>query len=220
MNATGSAGLPSPMAAPLIASRVIELIADLPKNSRVLDIATGKGYMLVELEKAGYGNLACADINEENFALDRTRYGFVRANFNEALPFSDGEFDVVISSETIEHVENPRAFLRELVRVMRPGGRMILSTPNVTAVSSRLRFLFAGDIDGHLRGDYDVSGHITVLPDWALERCFEETGLRIKKKTYNCSYIPILSRLSAFRSQSALLNRAWGWILMYSLVRS
>lgn len=46
-----------------------------------------------------------------------------------SLPFADGTFDCVISSEVIEHVPDPAAFLKELLRVLKPGGRCIISTP-------------------------------------------------------------------------------------------
>ena len=48
----------------------------------------------------------------------------------QALPFANNRFDTVISCETIEHVPNPRLAIRELARVLKPGGRLILTTPN------------------------------------------------------------------------------------------
>lgn len=205
------------MAAPLIAARVRELVADLGRHAEILDIATGRGYMIPQLEASGFKNFTCVDLDERNFALEPSRYRFTRADFNEPLPFADSAFDLVITSETIEHVENPRAFLRELRRVLRPNGRLVLTTPNVVNLSSRLRFLLQAMLDGHLNSDYRVAGHITILPDWALERCFAELGLGVRTKTYNCAYLPVLSRFPAFRFRNTLLNPLMGWILIYSL---
>lgn len=213
----GSAGIPSPMAAPLIAARIRELVEDVDRGAEILDIATGHGYMLRELEQSGFKNFTCVDLDEGNFSLDPARYHFTQADFNKPLQFADSSFDLVVTSETIEHVENPRAFLRELRRVLRPHGRLVLTTPNVVNVSSRLRFLLKAILDGHAESDYTVAGHITILPDWSLERCFSELGFTVRAKTYNCAYIPLLSRISVFRFRNALLNPLFGWILIYSL---
>ena len=59
---------------------------------------------------------------------------FTPADMNAPLPFGDGTFDTVISCETIEHVPDPYRAVRELARVLRPGGRLFLTTPNYLGV--------------------------------------------------------------------------------------
>src|ERR1700736_948470 len=74
---------------------------ELKKPSKILDIPAGCALLADELSKLGH-EVVCADINEE-------RLEFVHANMEHKLPFSDGEFDVVISMEGIEHVVNQTA---------------------------------------------------------------------------------------------------------------
>jgi SAM-dependent methyltransferase len=61
-----------------------------------------------------------------------------------SLPYEDGTFDAVVSMEVIEHVEDQFRFLRELVRIARPGGLVLVTTPNTHHMVSRLRTLTTG----------------------------------------------------------------------------
>jgi 2-polyprenyl-3-methyl-5-hydroxy-6-metoxy-1,4-benzoquinol methylase len=60
------------------------------------------------------------------------------------LPWADDEFDAIFSLEGIEHLENRFACLRELNRLLRPGGALVLTTPNIVSLRSRVRFLMSG----------------------------------------------------------------------------
>jgi SAM-dependent methyltransferase len=97
----------------------------------VLDIACGEGYGTSAILASGARSVLGVDISLEACQHATRRYGVeTRQGSAEEIPCGDGSFDVVVSFETIEHVERPERFLRELVRVLRPGGRLIISTPN------------------------------------------------------------------------------------------
>jgi len=68
----------------------------------------------------------------------------VQADASAPLPFRDASFDTLVSMEGIEHFENQACFLRECARVLKPGGRLILSTPNVMHLSSRVAGFLTG----------------------------------------------------------------------------
>jgi len=109
-------------AAPLVAGR------------RVLDVACGEGYGSALLARTA-ARVTGADIAAPAIAHARTRYsGLANLDFCEAdcaaLPFADASFDVVVSFETIEHITAQQAFLREVRRVLQPGGFVVLSCPN------------------------------------------------------------------------------------------
>jgi SAM-dependent methyltransferase len=72
------------------------------------------------------------------------RVRFRRHDVIDPLPFPDGHFDYVFSIEGIEHFHNPWTFVLELCRVLKPGGRLFLTTPNTFSVDARLKYLVSG----------------------------------------------------------------------------
>lgn len=101
------------------------------KRKRVLDIACGEGYGASALQGAGAAQVIAVDISEEVCSHARQKYGLdARIGTAEKIPLPDASVDVVVSFETIEHVANPLRFLDECGRVLVPGGRLVISTPN------------------------------------------------------------------------------------------
>jgi ubiquinone/menaquinone biosynthesis C-methylase UbiE len=100
-------------------------------GKRVLDIACGEGYGAAALHKAGAASVIGVDISESVCSHARTKYGLdARQGAAEHIPLPDQSVDVIVSFETIEHVRDPHRFLDECARVLAPGGRLVISTPN------------------------------------------------------------------------------------------
>jgi len=76
---------------------------------------------------------------------------YIRSDLNRALPFRGGCFDSIACVEGIEHIENPPFLLREFARVLKPHGTLLLTTPTITSLRSRLKFLLFGYYDGFRR---------------------------------------------------------------------
>lgn len=91
-------------------------------------------------------------------------------------PLSDKSVDVVASVETIEHLENPRAFMRELVRLVKPNGWVIVTTPNQLSFLSLLTLVIKKRFAAFQDCDYPT--HITALLEVDLRRIAEECGLQ------------------------------------------
>lgn len=99
-------------------------------GQRVLDIACGEGYGSAAL-KTKAASVIGVDVCPETCRHARAKYGIdARVGSAECIPLADSAVDVVVSFETIEHLQDPRAFIGECRRVLAPGGRLIISTPN------------------------------------------------------------------------------------------
>lgn len=128
----------------VIQQRVLDCVPalHLPPHAHVLDAPCGRLAALTrELQKSEFLAVG-ADVDRD--AAARLGSSFVEANLDAPLPWRDETFDAVFSTEGIEHLENQFAFLRELHRVLKPGGALVLTTPNITALRSRMRFFASG----------------------------------------------------------------------------
>jgi 2-polyprenyl-3-methyl-5-hydroxy-6-metoxy-1,4-benzoquinol methylase len=118
-------------------------------NKRVLDLSCGGGATAQMLNDRGFRTVA-TEYHCPPFLGDSIqRVGGV--NLNESLPFKDECADGVNLVEAIEHVEHQAQLIREMARVVKTNGMIVISTPNVLNVFSRLRFLFTGFLRGRVR---------------------------------------------------------------------
>ena len=108
----------------------------LPHETRVLDAGCGEGVLVDEY----HDRIAIVGL-DANYASDRVTQGSLTA-----LPFPDGSFDRALCLDVLEHLhyeDQPRA-LAELFRVLRPGGELLVSIPNLAHLQSRIQFLLRG----------------------------------------------------------------------------
>lgn len=114
-------------------------------GARVLDIGCGVGQVVNRLTQAGYESYG-VDVSQPN--LERARKISERCQLYDGkqLPFPDSHFTSAGALNVLEHVDEPEAFIRELARVVEPGGRVLLSSPNF------LRVLGFRDYHPHMRG--------------------------------------------------------------------
>jgi SAM-dependent methyltransferase len=93
------------------------------------------------------------------------------------VPLPDGSADVVAAVETIEHVENPRAFVRELTRLARPGGLVVVTTPNQLSLLSKLTLVLRNQFNAFQEAPGLYPAHLTALLEIDLIRIARESGL-------------------------------------------
>lgn len=152
----------------------MEILRTLKKPCHVLDLPAGHGQFTDALRAEGF-EVTPADINEE-------RDDYVYADMNRRLPFADEAFDAAVCMEGIEHLIDPVNLLSELIRVVRPGGMVVVSTPNVLNYYSRLQFLLTGTF-------YQFNpATLRDLPPDAMEDRFHISPMPYQRMRYLADY--------------------------------
>jgi 2-polyprenyl-3-methyl-5-hydroxy-6-metoxy-1,4-benzoquinol methylase len=119
----------------------------LPEDTtaHILDVGCGDGAFLQELDKSLRRPYQYHGVDYSEYKVEKAKqlpYEFRRCNLEEGIPYDDATFDLVYSGEVIEHIYNPDYMLEECNRVLKPGGLLIISTPNLQAWYNRVLFLF------------------------------------------------------------------------------
>lgn len=128
------------------------------RGADVLDVACGTGYGSHMLAKHGAKSVMGIDISAEAIDIATRKYMLQNVAFYvgnaTSLPTADAAFDVVISFETIEHLVDHQAYLNELKRTLRPGGTVVISTPD-KAVYNALNGNIPNPYHVHELSDYE-----------------------------------------------------------------
>jgi 2-polyprenyl-3-methyl-5-hydroxy-6-metoxy-1,4-benzoquinol methylase len=150
------------------------ILIEKPISGTVLDWGAGQGLLTNRLFSLNhFSSITAVDIQSRPQFLDSSIH-WIEADLNDHLDLEKNSFDVIVSAEVIEHLENPRAVAREWFRLLKPGGLLIFSTPN----NESLRALMALVIRGHFVdfGDSCYPAHITALVRKDISRILCETG--------------------------------------------
>jgi SAM-dependent methyltransferase len=156
------------------------------RRGALVDLGAGDGTLAERLQKEGFDVTAVDAIADDFRPLG---IEVKTADLNEGIPFADGQFHVVVSTEVIEHLENPWFFVRELYRITEPGGVVIISTPNLSNVYVRSWYALTGRLYNFLNSAYRNIGHITPVYLWNLER-MAEGKFDVETVTVNASPVP------------------------------
>jgi len=137
------------------------------------DVGCGTGGLVREVRGRFAGIVGIDAVRYDGLPADVT---FVRADLDTGrLPLDDASADVTAAVEVIEHLENPRAFVRELTRITRPGGWIVITTPNQLSALSLLTLVVKGRFSAFQERDYPA--HRTALLEIDLRRIAAECGL-------------------------------------------
>lgn len=107
------------------------------EGGRLLEVGCGSGLMLRNMRERGWDVMG-VDVDPKAVARARTHELDVRKGSLLSQSFEENSFDVVAMSHVIEHLHDPRNILAECLRILRPGGRLVLITPNTDALSLSL----------------------------------------------------------------------------------
>lgn len=153
---------------------VVKLMRHYDVKGSLLEFGAGTGTLIQTLRDAGYkGTISGADILPKPVSLPSLVPWF-HGDLNDPVNVAAESFDVIVSTEVIEHLENPRGVFREFNRVLRNEGMLILTTTNQESIRSLLSVVFLGHFVAFLDSAYPA--HITPLLRTDFSRIASETG--------------------------------------------
>jgi len=189
---------------------VRQWLSALPPATRVLDAGCGEGVLVDEFAT----RLSIEGI-DPNYSSERVRSGSLTA-----LPYADGSFDRALCLDVLEHLtfeEQPRA-LAELHRILRPGGELLVSVPNLAHLQSRVHFLLRGQLV-RTASEYKHPGD---RPAVDFIRLAQSAGLSLIGRRGIFPTVPVLTRFIRRNPRRLLPVHRWlsrllpipGWCLL------
>jgi ubiquinone/menaquinone biosynthesis C-methylase UbiE len=205
----------------------VQDILDGEERGRVLDVPAGEGALAMRLKEIGF-DVSCCDLYPEIFRLDDTE---IRSGDLDArLPYDDDEFDNVVCVEGLEHIENPANAIREFSRLIKPGGRLIVSVPNIMNIEERFKWLLNGytshfkplsqeklaEVRRERPGMEEIAQHVNPIGYGEVRFLLEKNGFTIEKlyrdkpKANSWAFRPfvglirLVSRLTPAKKRSAV----------------
>lgn len=164
--------------------KVVALAEPLDDRTRALDLGCGNGYLLARLAERGAGVLVGLDVAEDGVALARKRVPRARierflADETVLERLGEAPFDVVFSTEVVEHVFDPHAWARACFAALRPGGVLVCSTP-YHGYLKNLVIGLVGGWDTHHQ-PLKVGGHIKFFSTKTLRSLLEQNGFEFDR---------------------------------------
>ncbi len=207
---------------------VARLLAAQPARGALLDVPAGEGALAARLIAQGF-EVRCCDLYPEIFRLPGVE--ILGGDLSATLPYADGEFDVVTCVEGLEHIENPQQAIREFARLLSPGGRLIVTVPNILNIEERVKWLLNGytshfkPLSGatlaNLRREFgameEIALHINPISyaelRYSLERCgFTLRRLyRDKPKAHLWAYWPLVALIRLVGQLTPARKRQERW---------
>jgi SAM-dependent methyltransferase len=187
---------------------VMQILGSLPRGA-VLDVPAGQGALAARLLELGF-QVHCCDLYPEIYRLQGVEIR--QGDLNGRLPYDDRAFDYITCIEGLEHIENPNQAIREFARLLKPGGHLIVSIPNVLNIEERLKWLLHGYTSHfkpitreqveRLRLEHghreEIALHVNTIGYSELRYILEEYGFQIarihrdKPKAHAWLYSPIV----------------------------
>jgi ubiquinone/menaquinone biosynthesis C-methylase UbiE len=210
------------------AHETVEQILRDSIRGRLLDVPAGHGALAVGLKQLGFEVLGC-DLYPQIFDADgiEIRSG----DLDDKLPYDDKSFEYVVCIEGLEHIENPANAIREFSRLLKSGGTLVVSVPNIMNIEERLKWLFAGytshfkplsaeareSITKEYGGMEEVALHVNPIGYSEVRYLLEKSGFELEsvhvdqKKKNSWLFFPIvfLIRLASRFSSNDKRRERW-----------
>ena len=198
-----------PLAHEAIHDVVTAIFDSLPRGT-LLDVPAGEGALAARLFDAGF-DVRCCDLYPQIFRL--TRVEITAGDLSHKLPYPDAAFDYVACVEGLEHVENPHQAVREFARVVRTGGHLVVTVPNILNIEERFKWLINGYTShfkplsrehlAQLRSEFgtmeEIALHVNPIAYTELRYALEKHGFEIRRlyrdkpKAHLWAYWPVVA---------------------------
>lgn len=169
-----------------------------PKNTKVLDLGCGTGEFIAELEKRGC-NVWGLDFDREANKIAKERFGLENVYFLSFAEFFQRrdlpKFDIVTFFEVIEHLDNPLEFIKNVKKILKPRGKIVLSTPYRERILANLN---NWDFPPH---------HFTRWNEEAIMNIFKKCGFYITQIQYT-EQLKIISESIIGKFKTGLVNKS------------
>lgn len=177
-----------------VTQAVIHAVRELPGFPKlsVLDLSCGEGEILGHLADAGCQVQGTHFREDDYIVTRRERLATLPiakgVNLHAPLPFNPGMFDLVLATEVVEHLESHFNIVAEAGRVLKPGGHLIFTTPNIFRMHSRLQFFLTGKhkliqrrFGWDLRAEDRYAYHISPVDFPLVHTLLHQAGLEIRQ---------------------------------------
>jgi SAM-dependent methyltransferase len=180
--------------------RITRIVSDA-RPATTLDVGCGGGLLLGRLADLGLIGLHGIDVHD---APSDPRWSYRSGDVTTGLPYPDASFACVVAGEILEHVPDPDFLLREVRRVLEPGGLLVLSTPNVVSWANRVLVplgvqplgtetsseVALGRFLRVLGQGNAVQGHLRVFSWRALSEILERYGFAVRNRIGVPAFFP------------------------------
>jgi SAM-dependent methyltransferase len=218
---------PKPMSRPGLNETVLQILKPLPRGT-ILDCPAGEGALAKDLLAEGFA-VRCCDLYPQLFRLKGVE--IKNGDLDGTLPYSAGSFDYITSLEGLEHIDSPPQAFREYKRLLKPGGHLIISVPNIMNVEERLKWLLFGytshfkplssqskaKIHSDSAGLDEIAVHANPLGYSELRYYLEKNGFAIqgvyrdRKKANQWLYWPIVALIKLLAKLTSAPRRKDRW---------
>jgi SAM-dependent methyltransferase len=209
---------------------IYDTVESILKGSggRLLDVPAGEGALALRLKDLGF-EVECCDLYPEIFKLFDVE---IRSgNLDARLPYDDEIFDHVVCVEGLEHVGNPSNAISEFSRLLKSGGQLIVSVPNIMNIEERFKWLINGytshfkplsasalaEIRRDFAGIEEVALHVNPIGYSEMRFLLEKYGFKLegtfadKPKANSWAYLPIVTLIRLIGKLSSGAKREARW---------
>jgi len=186
--------------------RFFHLLTPMTPGARLLEVGCGTGDALSVADELGY-RVVGIDLSEQAIAKARERYPrlLFHSGMVEKAALPDGSFDVIVLLDVIEHIAHPQPFADAIVRLLNPGGRLLIITPDAASLSARLL---------GARWFHAFPEHVLLHSRRSLKLLFEARGLF----SANCGFAWKWLNLEMLARHTAQHSHIWGARFLHAVI--